>query len=208
MFDLDKLSYRAYGNLVIVVLLMLALLLNLFPFSLIEFTMCVVQIPIYLFVRSHLNEPIHANGLNICFVLTVLFYLLLFVSIKCLYFLLGQEFTIVFATLLTTLGCYATSTVPNRMEEKGKIFFGFKKHDESKYDRLIDFIKFNGIDKELIDAEERLKQADAQLYLIYKRKFREDKTFKEISDEFDMDNPRIVESLDKVYYYMIGALRI
>ena len=208
MFDLDKLSYRAYGNLVVVVLLLLALLLNLFPFSLIEFTMCVVQIPIYLFVRSHLNEPIHANGLNICFVLTVLFYLLLFVSIKCLYFLLGQEFTIVFATLLTTLGCYATSTVPNRMEEKGKIFFGFKKHDDSKYNRLIDFIKFNGIDKELIDAEERLKQADAQLYLIYKRKFREDKTFKEISDEFDMDNPRIVESLDKVYYYMIGALRI
>ena len=208
MFDLDKLSYRAYGNLVVVVLLLLALLLNLFPFSLVEFMMCVIQIPIYLFVRSHLEEPIHANGLNICFVLTTAFYLLLFISIKCLYFLLGQEFTIVFATLLTTLGCYATSTVPNKMEEKGKIFFGFKKHDESKYDRLIEFVKFNGIDKELIDAEERLKQADAQLYLIYKRKFREDKTFKEISDEFDMDNPRIVESLDKVYYYMIGALRI
>ena len=208
MFDLDKLSYRAYGNLVVVVLLLLALLLNLFPFSLVEFMMCVIQIPIYLFVRSHLEEPIHANGLNICFVLTTAFYLLLFVSIKCLYFLLGQEFTIVFATLLTTLGCYATSTVPNKMEEKGKIFFGYKKHDDSKYNRLIEFIKFNGIDKELIDAEERLKQVDTQLYLIYKRKFREDKTFKEISDEFDMDNPRIVESLDKVYYYMVGALRI
>ena len=33
-------------------------------------------------------------------------------------------------------------------------------------------------------------------------------SFKEISEEFDMDNPRIVESLDKVYYYMVGALRI
>lgn len=208
MFDLDKLSYRAYGNLVIVVLLMLALLLNLFPFSLVEFMMCIVQIPIYLFVRGHLNEPIHANGLNICFVLTTLFYLLLFISIKFLYFLLGQEFTIVFSTVLTTLGCYATSTVPNKMEEKGKMFFGFKPHDESKYNRLIEFIKFNGIDKELLDAEERLKQVDAQLYLIYKRKFREDKTFKEISDEFDIDNPRIVESLDKAYCYMVGALRI
>lgn len=208
MFDLDKLSYRAYGNLVIVVLLLLALLLNLFPFSLVEFMMCIIQIPIYLFVRCHLNEPIHANGLNICFILTTLFYLLLFIAIKCLYFLLGQTFTIVFSTLLTSLACYATSTVPNKMEEKGKMFFGFKPHDESKYTRLIDFIKFNGIDKELIDAEERLKQVDAQLYLIYKRKFREDKTFKEISEEFDLDNPRIVESLDKVYYYMVGALRI
>lgn len=208
MFDLDKLSYRAYGNLVIIVLLLLALLLNLFPFSLVEFMMCVIQIPIYLIIRANLHEPIHANGLNICFVLTTLFYLLLFVSIKCLYFLLGEEFTIVFATLLTTLGCYATSTVPNKMDEKGKIFFGYKKHDDSKYNRLIDFIKFNGINKDLMEAEERLKQVDTQLYLIYKRKFREDKTFKEISEEFDIDNPRIVESLDKAYYYMVGALRI
>ena len=208
MLDLDKLSYRAYGNLVIVVLLMLALLLNLFPFSLVEFLMCIIQIPIYLFIRSNLEEPIHANGLNICFVLTIIFYLLLFIAIKCLYFLLGQTFTIVFATSLTTLGCYATSTVPNRMEEKGKTFFGYKKHDESKYNRLIEFIKFNGINKELMDADERLKQVDTQLYLMYKRKFREDKTFKEISEEFDIDNPRIVESLDKAYYYMVGALRI
>jgi len=208
VFDLDKLSYRAYGNLVIVVLLMLALLLNLFPFSLVELMMCIIQIPIYLFVRGHLEEPIHANGLNICFILTIIFYILLFIAIKFIYFLLGETFTIIFSTLLTTLSCYVTSTVPNRMEEKGKIFFGFKKHDDSKYIRLMDFIKFNGIDKELIDAEERLKQVDAQLYLIYKRKFREDKTFKEISEEFDLDNPRIVESLDKAYYYMVGALRI
>lgn len=208
MFDLDKLSYRAYGNLVVVVLLVLALLLNLFPFSLVEFIMCIIQIPLYLFVRSHLEEPIHANGLNICFFLTIIFYVLLFIAIKCLTFMLGQNFALVFASVLTTLGCYATSTVPNRMGERGKVFFGYKKHDDSKYIRLMDFIKFNGLDKELIEAEERLKQVDSQLYIIYKRKFREDKTFKEISEEFDMDNPRIVESLDKAYYYMVGALRI
>lgn len=208
VFDLDRLSYRAYGNLVIVVLLVIALLLNLFPFSLIEFGMCVIQIPIYLFVRCHLGKPLHANGLNICFFLTVLFYILLFISIKVIYFLLGANFTIIFSTLLTTLSCYVTSTVPNEMQEKDKLFFGYKKHDDSKYNRLIDYIKFNGLDENLIDAEERLKKVDSQLYLIYKRKFREDKTFKEISEEFDLDNPRIVESLDKAYYYIIGALRI
>lgn len=208
MFDLDKLSYRAYGNLVIVVLLMIATLLNSFPFSLIELVMCIIQIPIYLFIRGHLEEPIHANGLNICFVLTILFYLLLFISIKFLYFLLGQTFALIFSTALTTLCCYATSTVPNKMEEKGKIFFGYKKPDESKYIRLVDYIKFNGLDNDLLNAEERLKRVDSQLYIIYKRRFRENKTFKEISDEFDLDNPRIVESLDKAYYYMVGALRI
>lgn len=170
--------------------------------------MCVVQIPIYLFVRGHLEDPIHANGLNICFVLTILFYFLLFLSIKFLYLLLGQTFSLIFSTLLTSLGCYATSTVPNKMEQKGKIFFGYKKHNESKYKKLIDYIKFNGLNQDLIDAEERLRFVDAELYLIYKRKFREDKTFKEINEEFDLDNPRIVESLDRAYYYIIGALRI
>lgn len=208
MFDLDRLSYRAYGNLVVVVLLIIALLLNSFPFSLVEFMMCIIQIPLYLFVRLHLKEPIHANGLNICFVLTILFYILLFIAIKCTAFLMGELFALAFSSLLTTLGCYATSTVPNRMNEKGKMFFGYKKHDESKYEKLITFIKFNGINPKLLEAEERLRQFDTQTYLLYKRKFREDKTFREISDEFDIDNPRIVETLDRAYFYMIGALGI
>lgn len=208
MFDLDKLSYRAYGNLVIIVLLVLALFFNLFPFSLVEFIMCVIQIPLYLFVRSHFKEPIHANGLNICFVLTIMFYILLFVAIKCIVFLIGEPFALVFSASLTILGCYATSTVPNHVEENGKLFFGYKKADDSKYQRLIDFIKFNGIDENLIKAEERLKAFDMQTYLLYKRKFRENKTFREINEEFDIDNPRIVETLDRAYFYMIGALGI
>lgn len=208
MFDLDKLSYRAYGNLVISVLVLLALLLNIFPFSLVGFIMCIIQIPLYLFVRSNFDEPIHAKGLNICFILTLVFYLFLFISIKLMDSLIGETFTLVFASLFNVLGCYSTSTVPNRMEDKGKVFFGYKKHDESKYIRLIDYIKFNGIDPKLLDAEERLKQFNTQTYLIYERKFRENKTFKEISDEFDIDNPRIVENLDKAYFYMIGALAI
>lgn len=208
MFDLDKLSYQAYGNLVIIVLLVLALFFNLFPFSLVEFIMCVIQIPLYLFVRYHFKEPIHANGLNICFVLTIIFYILLFVAIKCIVFLIGEPFALVFSATLTTLGCYATSTVPNQVEEKGKLFFGYKKADDSKYQRLIDFIKFNGIDENLMKAEERLKTFDMQTYLLYKRKFRENKTFREINEEFDIDNPRIVETLDRAYFYMIGALGI
>lgn len=208
MIDLDKLSYRAYGNLVIVVLLVMALLLNLFPFSLVEFIMCVAQIPLYLVVRGNLKEPIHAEGLNICFVLTILFYLLLFVCIKTVFFLCGSTFAFTFVSLLTILGCYATSTAPNKIELKGKLFFGYKKHNQSKYNKLVEYIKFNGIDPKLIEAEERLKQFDSQTYLFYKRKFREDKTFKEITQEFEVDNPRVVETLDKAYFYMIGALKI
>lgn len=208
MFDLNKLSYQVYGNLVIIVLLGIAVLFNLFPFSLLELIMCIIQIPIYLFARTKFEEPIHANGLNICFVLTILFYALLFINIKTMTFLLGPIFAFICSCCLTILGCYATSTLPNKMELKGKLFFGYKKHNETKYQKLVDFIKFNGIEVKLLDAEERLKQFDTQTYLFYKRKFRENKTFKEISDEFDIDNPRIVEVLDKAYFYMVGALGI
>ncbi len=208
MFDLDKLSYRAYGNLVIIVLLIIATLINLFPFSLIELILCIVQIPFYLVIRASFDEPIHAIGLNICFVVTILFFTLLFICIKCMMLVICLPLVIVFSLLLTTLGCYVTSTLPNAIAEKGKLFFGYKKHNESKYEKLIEYIKFNGIDSKLLEAEERLKQVNTQMYLFYKRKFREDKTFKEIADEFEIDNPRIVEVLDKVYFYMIGALKI
>lgn len=208
MFDLDKLSYRAYGNLVIIILVVMAVLFNLFPFSLLELIMCIIQIPLYLFVRAKFEEPIHATGLNICFALTILFYVLLFLNIKFMSFLLGNVFAFIVSCSLTTLGCFATSTLPNKIDLKGKLFFGYKRHNESKYEKLVNYIKFNGINQKLLDAEERLKQFDMQTYLFYKRKFREDKTFKEISNEFQFDNPRIVESLDKAYFYMIGALGI
>lgn len=208
MFDLDKLSYQAYGNLVIVVLLVLATLLNLFPFSLAGLIICVVQIPIYLIARAKFADPIHANGLNICFVLTTLFYILLFICVKALIVLTNLPITIIFSTLLTVLSCYVTSTLPNKMDKIGKLFFGYKKHNESKYQKLIEYIKFNGLNADLIEAEERLKNLDSQTYLFYKRKFREDKTFKEITEEFEVDNPRVVETLDKAYFYMIGALKI
>lgn len=206
--DLDKLSYKAYGNLVIAVLLIIATLFNLFPFSLIGLILCIIQIPLYLIVRANFDEPIHAIGLNKCFVVTILFFMLLFISIKGMIALICLPLAIVFSFILTILGCYVTSTLPNKIEEKGKLFFGYKKHNESKYEKLIDYIKFNGIDSKLIEAESRLKELDTQMYLLYKRKFREDKTFKEIVEEFDIDNPRIVEILDKVYFYMIGALKI
>lgn len=206
--DLNKLSYEKYGNLVVTTLVLIALLFNLFPFSLIGFILCLIEIPIYLFVRFKFEEPIHANGLNVCFFLTILFYVLLFLIIKLSMFLMNNWIAFWLSSILCVLGCYATSTMPNKMECKGKLFFGYKKHNESKYQKLIDYIKFNGLEPKLIEAEKRLQDLDSQMFILYKRKFREDKTFREITEEFDLDNPRVVEILDRAYFYMIGALMI
>lgn len=208
MLNYDKLSYRAYGNIMIFALIVIALLMNLFPFSFKGLVLCLVQIPWYLYVRFIFNEPIHANGLNRCCVATIVFFMLLFISAKAMLFLIDNKLACIFTFSLTMLCCYLTSTMPNVQEQKGKLFYGYKKHDESKYQKLIDYIKFNGIDPMLIEAEKRLAEIDTQSYLLYKRKFREDKTFQEMVDEFDIENPRIVEILDKDYFYMIGALKL
>ena len=208
MLNFDKLSYRAYGNLLIVALLSIALLMNAFPVSKVGLILCVLQIPYYLLVRGNFDDPIHAYGLNKCCAVTIIFFILLFLCIKAMILLLDIRIAIIMTFTLTALCCYATSTLPNVQELKGKLFFGYKRHEESKYQKLIDYIKFNGIDPKLIEAEKRLAELDTQMYLFYKRKFREDKTFQEMVDEFDIDNPRIVEILDKIYFYMIGALKI
>ena len=123
-------------------------------------------------------------------------------------FLMNNWIAFWLSSILCVLGCYATSTMPNKMECKGKLFFGYKKHNESKYQKLIDYIKFNGLEPKLIEAEKRLQDLDSQMFILYKRKFREDKTFREITEEFELENPRVVEILDRAYFYMIGALMI
>lgn len=79
---------------------------------------------------------------------------------------------------------------------------------KSKYSKLDDYIKFNGLSKELLEIEENLKRYDGKLYMIYMRRFRENKSFEQISEEFDIDNPRINEAIDKIYTLMTFNLKI
>lgn len=197
---MDRLSYAQYGWLVIISAFIMSLCFDLVHYF-------IVLTIVYLFTRSKFDEPIHARGLNICYILTMFFYLLIFITIKICNTIIDPKVSFVLLVVLVVLSTFATSTLPNKLEKVGKIFFGYKK-EESKYQRLIDFIKYNGLNDELISAENKLRALDNKLYVIYKRKFRENKSFSEISKEFDLDNPRIVEVLDKAYFYIIGALGI
>ena len=89
-----------------------------------------------------------------------------------------------------------------------KDMYMWKSTKESKYVKLDDYIKFNGLNKELLEIEENLKKYDSKLYMIYLRRFRENKSFEEMREEFDMDNPRINEAIDKVYTLMTFNLKI
>jgi len=74
----------------------------------------------------------------------------------------------------------------------------------SKYQDVIEYIKNNDTNIDLIEFENKIKTRDEVDYLLYKYKFKECKTFKEINELLDMENPRIVENLDKIAF----AIRI
>lgn len=83
------------------------------------------------------------------------------------------------------------------------------KDEESIHQPLIDYLKYNALTDEYLEAEKILKsKVDSKTFLIYKRKFIDGYTYEKIRDEFEISNPRIKECLDKCYYYLVGRLKI
>lgn len=74
------------------------------------------------------------------------------------------------------------------------------KGKESKYQDIIDYIKFNPLADDLLDFENKLKSNDTMLYMLYKYKFKDNKTFTEISNLLDIETNRITELLDKIAF--------
>ena len=72
--------------------------------------------------------------------------------------------------------------------------------EPSKYQDIIEYIKYNELDDKLLEFERKIKERDNLEYLLYKYRFKEGRTFNEISELLDIDNPRIVEHLDKIAF--------
>ena len=85
----------------------------------------------------------------------------------------------------------------------------WKPQNESVHQPLIDYLKYNALTDEYIEAEKLLKERiDIKTYLIYKRRFIDGYSYERIAEEFDVSNPRIKECLDKCYFFLIGKLNI
>lgn len=201
--NLDNLSYETFGNIVLIVLLFMALLFNFFPFNLIRFLLCIIQIPIYLFYRTKFDKPIHANGLNICFVLTNLFYILLYIIIILTYNFYGITLSLTLSSLLCIFGCYATSTLPNEKEKIGKLFLG-RRSEDGRYKDLFRICKYDPNNEELCKYEERIKQTDKRTYRVFKAMFRDFKTWDEAMEYCDIWERK---KLDKEIYAIYKTLQ-
>lgn len=81
--------------------------------------------------------------------------------------------------------------------------------ENSVHQCLIDYLKYNALTDEYLEAEKLLKEkVDAETFLIYKRRFIDGYSYEKIAEEFNIANPRIKECLDKCYYYLVGRLNI
>ena len=193
---MDRLSYGQYGLVVIISALIMAYFFELVP----EYIVLTI---VYLFSRSKFEEPIHAYGLNICYVCTMLFYALIFITIKLCGILIGSTTTFIILVILVLLSTFATSTLPNKKEELGKMFFGRKK-ENGKYADLFRFVKFYPTDKRLCDYEDRLKETNLFEYYIFKYIFRDGLTWDETMDKLDIYERK---ELDKEIYAIYRTLQ-
>lgn len=151
---------------------------------------------------KHYSSPLK------CFLLQVFLFSTIFLSIYI---------NIYVACIFTIFSKYLLSGNAD-IDEEPKIdnkpnfrdFTLWKPRDEdSIHQPLIDYLKYNALTDEYLEAEQILKsKVDSKTFLIYKRKFIDNYTYEKISDEFEISNPRIKECLDKCYYYLVGRLKI
>lgn len=140
---------------------------------------------LFIIVRMTLGRPLHYKSPYKCFIMTLLVFLSMFVVFHVNLYV-SILFTIFDAFLLTGKG-----NIDDMFMWCGRT---------SKYQDIIEFVKYNAFNEKLIKFENALKEQDNLSYLIYKYRFKDNLTFEQISERLDLDNPRISEIQDNVAF--------
>ena len=138
----------------------------------------------FLISRGFFGEALHFKAWYRCLVWSSLILLSLFLVLKI---------EIKLAVLFTIFSAFIMTGKSNIND-----MYLWKANNESKYSDIDEYIKYHLLSNELMDFEDNLKRRDDLLYLIYKYRFRDNLTFKEMSEKLEMDNARIVENLDQI----------
>lgn len=138
----------------------------------------------FMISRGCFGNALHFKDWYRCLIWSALILLSLFVILKV-------DFTI--SVLFTIFSAFIMTGKSNIND-----MYLWNNNKQGKYKDIEDFVKYNEFNPKLLDFEENLKRKDGLLFLIYKYKFRDGLKFKEISEILKLDNPRIVESLDRI----------
>lgn len=143
----------------------------------------------FMISRGLFGQALHFKTWYRCLVWSLLILLSLFVLLK-VDFIISVMFAIFSAFIMTG---------KSNIED---MYLWSRKDEPSKYQDIMDFVKYNELDDKLLEFEEKIKKRDAREYLIYKYRFKEGKTFAEISKLLDMESPRVAQHLDKIVFAM------
>lgn len=143
---------------------------------------------------------IKIESIYMCYVVSNLMFLLCMVVMKYSHNLMGTVQASILGIILIAFASIVLSGI-----------FYWKPKGDSNYKILIDYIKFNGITDEMIQAESLLKKrVTSREYILYKRVLVDGRgrssAWDECEIEFNVHRQKIKEALDKCYCYMIGRL--
>lgn len=161
------------------VVFMIGLILKLSP------NIIIILMITFFLTRLFCGQPKHYNKWYRCFIWSVL----TFTSVMAL-----TDLHIVANILLTIFTAFIVTgraDISDLYQWKGR---------SSNYADIDEFIKFNEFEDKLIEFENKLKEKDSLLYLLYKYRFKENYTFNEIYEKTGLENPRIAEKLDKIAF--------
>lgn len=138
----------------------------------------------FFLTRMIIGKPKHYNKAYRC----ALWSFLVFTSLYSLSSL--DLIAIIFLTVFT--GFVSTGRADTR-----EMFMW--KQNNSNYEDIEEYIKYNAMNDKLLDFEKKLKETDNVSFLIYKYRFREHLSFAKISERLDgMESPRIAEKLGQI----------
>lgn len=140
---------------------------------------------IFFLTRMIIGSPKHYNKAYRCAIWSCLVFLSLY-SLSSL-----DLIAIILLTIFTGFISTGKADIKDIYMWKGR---------NSNYADIDEYIKFNEFEDKLLEFENKIKQQDNLLYLLYKYRFKDNYTFAEISEKTGLENPRIAEKIDKIAF--------
>lgn len=156
------------------------------------FEKIVMLMTLFSITRMSVKEAMHYKDWKKCLFMTTLFFLSLIV-IAIADFTLTLAMTIFEALILT-----------GHSNIEDMFMWGGNKLNKE----VFDWVKFNPQNEKLLKYEQILKENDKQKYYIFYYRFREFKSFSDISKIMDIDTQRISEEIKIISHFIEYSIRL
>ena len=152
----------------------------------------IVLMVLFFLTRMIIGKPKHYNKAYRCMIWSLLVFLSLY-AISSL-----DLFVIILLTIFTAF----IST--GKADIKDMFMWGGNKLNNNVYD----WVKFNQDNEKLKQYEEKLKETDKKKYFIFIYRFREFKSYSEISRIMDVDIQRICDEVNIISHFIEYSIRL